>query len=98
MLRNLINCHEQLGDYDNLRVVRALLHCDHRTPPGQAAGMVPYHGDEEDGIKSNGHGHGHGGGGEGNNNNNVQMANQMMLMRMLQALQMQQNEAEAELQ
>ena len=42
MLRNLINCHEQLGDYDNLRVVRALLHCDHRTPPGQAAGMVPY--------------------------------------------------------
>ena len=66
MLRNLINCHEQLGDYDNLRVVRALLHCDHRTPPGQAAGMVPYHGDEGGGsIKSNGHGHGHGGGGEG---------------------------------
>ena len=38
MLRNLSNCHQQSGDYAQMRVVQAMLECR----PGRAVPLPPY--------------------------------------------------------
>jgi hypothetical protein len=42
MVRNLVNCHEQAGNYEQLLVSRALLQCDASTDGEQAAAAVAY--------------------------------------------------------
>ena len=76
MLRNLINCHEQVGDRGRLRVVRAMLEIKGTTPSDEAAAAVPYHEPEQPSLPPE------------LNTEGLSHLQQQQLMRMLQVMQL----------
>ena len=90
MLRNLANCHEQLGEFGKLQAVRAMLKCcDRATSADAAATAMPYAGSngEADPMSVLADG-------LGEMQNMSPQQQQQQLMRMLHLLQLQQNAAE----
>ena len=80
MLRNLANCHEQVGDYGALRTVRAMLQCNDATDPEMAAAAVPFLSEASERQQANAL----------DSASSLQQQQQQQLLRMLQVLRLQQ--------
>ena len=83
MMRNLLNCHEQVGDFAALRVVQCMFECRANTPPEEAASALAYGGAAAPERTP------HAGEGAAS----LHQLQQQQLMRMLQVLQLQQQQA-----